>query len=59
MDVCLPEEFLRLTRGDDADTAARRDDWFGADAWVSASPVDAARSIAQLIRQDDPIWRVG
>ncbi|TDR38987.1 hypothetical protein DFR29_118130 [Tahibacter aquaticus] len=58
MDVCLPEEFLRLTAAADAGESdtARRDEWLGADAWISGVPQRAGSRRAAA--HDDPTWMV-
>jgi hypothetical protein len=57
MDVCLPEEFLRLTGADDRNEVAADGDWLGAEAWVAPTPRATPRSQRTLMR-DDPTWRV-
>jgi hypothetical protein len=58
MDVCLPEEFLRLNGADEtAHDDARRDDWLGGEAWVSGVPQRAPRTPRRAER-DDPTWLV-
>ena len=57
MDVCLPEEFLRLTTSaDTSDADARRDEWLGAEAWISGVPQRA--SARRVAADDDPTWMV-
>lgn len=56
MDVCLPEEFLRLTGADERDETSADGDWLGAEAWVA--PVRATPRLPRTALRDDPTWRV-
>lgn len=56
MDVCLPEDFLRLTCNEPTDDANRRDEWLGAEAWISGVPQRAAGK--RTMPNDDPTWMV-
>lgn len=57
MDVCLPEEFLRLNTADDSREPASPVDWLGAEAWVTPRPPRAAAAV-RTRQQDDPTWSV-
>lgn len=57
MDVCLPEEFLRLTSESAAETDSHCADWLGAEAWVSGVPQRAATA-RRGARRDDPTWQI-
>lgn len=58
MDVCLPEEFLRLTSENIGQADANGADWLGAEAWVSGVPQRAATALRHA-RRDDPTWQIG
>ena len=61
MDVCLPEEFLRLTATEASTDSVGHGDWLGAEAWVTP-PLPAAntppRKSPRTPLRDDPTWRV-
>lgn len=56
MDVCLPEDYLRLTCTDTGAESDFRDEWLGADAWISGVPQRAGSK--RSIPNDDPTWMV-
>lgn len=56
MDVCLPEDYLRLTCTDTDTESDHRDEWLGAEAWISGVP---QRTAGKRTRpNDDPTWMV-
>lgn len=57
MDVCLPEEFLRLTAADASADGVSHDEWLGAEAWVTP-PASAEPKPPRPRLRDDPTWRV-
>lgn len=57
MDVCLPEEFLRLTASEESADPVADTEWLGAEAWVTP-PAPAAHRPPRTPRRDDPTWRV-
>lgn len=56
MDVCLPEDYLRLNCSDTHAESDCRDEWLGAEAWISGVPQRAGGRRA--MRNDDPTWMV-
>jgi hypothetical protein len=60
MDVCLPEEFLRLTAAEEIADRVSHDEWLGAEAWVTPPPAAANKSPRKprTPLRDDPTWRV-
>ncbi|HSX61966.1 MAG TPA: hypothetical protein VLF18_17400 [Tahibacter sp.] len=58
MDVCLPEELLRLSGAhDDHDTPSAAD-WLGAEAWIAPVAPQRKPRAPRTARQDDPTWAV-
>ncbi len=61
MDVCLPEEFLRLTAAEASTDSVSQGEWLGAEAWVAPTmPVanKPPRKSPRTPLRDDPTWRV-
>jgi hypothetical protein len=57
MDVCLPEEFLRLTAAEASTDSVSHGEWLGAEAWVTPTMPAAKKPLRTPLR-DDPTWRV-
>lgn len=57
MDVCLPEEFLRLTAAEASTDSVSQSEWLGAEAWVTPT-MPAANKPPRTPLRDDPTWRV-
>lgn len=56
MDVCLPEDYLRLNCNDAHAESDFRDEWLGAEAWISGVPQRAGGR--RTMAKDDPTWMV-
>ncbi|MBL8299701.1 MAG: hypothetical protein JNN30_15300 [Rhodanobacteraceae bacterium] len=58
MDVCLPEELLRIAGQHDDHDAPQRNDWLGAEAWITPLAPPRKPQRVRTAQKDDPTWAV-